>query len=438
MSVLSGEGPQEGSFYDHPYFGQLFLAGFLGATGFQMTLDQSADTDAIRNLFLIPRILMGLLAVMDTFLVYKIAENRFGKRAGFIAAILFAVMPISWLTRRIVLDSILLPFLLASILFAIRARQARAGHEKYYVLLSGAFLGIAIFTKIPAFVMIPLIAYLIYAARPNRARDLGLWFIPVVLIPLLWPAYGAYVGQFDYWLKDVIWQTQRQNSGFADSLVFLVTSDPVITVLAFAGVATAIIRRDLFVILWFVPFMTFLSIIGYVQYFYWIPLLPVFCIAAASLIDKVSRSIVWSPHLLLAGISVVGIVSTTMFIVIDVTSAQFAAAAFVATLADDQTTIAASPSYSWLLIYVYGTQNTFTDYRELLFQQVETRRLVLVSDTHLESNLDAGPQIREAYDNSQVIKTFEGNVSDYDTSTYPYTNLRWNFEGSHIEIRVVE
>ena len=66
---------------------------------------------------------MGLLAVIDTFLVYKIAERRYNRTVAFIAAILFAVMPISWLLRRILLDNIVLPFLLCSILFAVSVKR---------------------------------------------------------------------------------------------------------------------------------------------------------------------------------------------------------------------------------------------------------------------------------------------------------------------------
>jgi 4-amino-4-deoxy-L-arabinose transferase-like glycosyltransferase len=62
---------------------------------------------------------MGLLAIVDTYLVYKIAEYRYNKTVAFIAAILFAVMPITWILRKILLDPILLPFLLLSILFAL-------------------------------------------------------------------------------------------------------------------------------------------------------------------------------------------------------------------------------------------------------------------------------------------------------------------------------
>ena len=47
---------------------------------------------------------MAILAVVDTFLIYKIAEWRYNRNVAFIAAILFAVTPLSWLFRRMYLD----------------------------------------------------------------------------------------------------------------------------------------------------------------------------------------------------------------------------------------------------------------------------------------------------------------------------------------------
>jgi 4-amino-4-deoxy-L-arabinose transferase-like glycosyltransferase len=124
---------------------------------------------------------MGLLAVVDTYLVYKIAEySHNNKTVAFIAAVLFAVMPITWILRKIFLESILLPFLLLSILFALYSSNKGSIHFKYktanrnvfgykiknqgtifLVLLSGIFLSLSIFTKVPAFTMIPLVGYLI-------------------------------------------------------------------------------------------------------------------------------------------------------------------------------------------------------------------------------------------------------------------------------------
>ena len=55
---------------------------------------------------------MGILAVIDTFLVYKIGEVWNGRKVGFVSAVLFAVMPLTWMLKMVLLDSLLLPFFL--------------------------------------------------------------------------------------------------------------------------------------------------------------------------------------------------------------------------------------------------------------------------------------------------------------------------------------
>src|SRR5919202_1594957 len=79
MNILEGFGPQEQrnitwtseQLYDHPYFGQLFLATVLGIIGYPHILDlKPGDVVSIEMLHIVPRLLMGILAVVDTFLLY--------------------------------------------------------------------------------------------------------------------------------------------------------------------------------------------------------------------------------------------------------------------------------------------------------------------------------------------------------------------------------
>ena len=124
MGVLAGLGPHEGErVYDHPYFGDFFLAGVFKIIDYPYSLHLSSDIHSIEMLYLIPRVLMGVLAVIDTFLIYMISNRRYNTNVAIIASVLFAVMPITWLTRWIVLDSLLLPFLLSSILFAMYTKD---------------------------------------------------------------------------------------------------------------------------------------------------------------------------------------------------------------------------------------------------------------------------------------------------------------------------
>src|ERR671910_777080 len=164
MQVMEGLGPQDLGYvhpYDHPYFGQIFLASVLNVLGYPDVLQPKVgDIHSIEMLYFIPRVLMGVLAVIDTFLVYKIAETRYNRKVAFIAATLFAVMPFTWILRRAILDSIQLPLILLSILFALYTRNSTPSKAVYSnnnvkcrpqnlnlltIYLSGIFFGLATF-----------------------------------------------------------------------------------------------------------------------------------------------------------------------------------------------------------------------------------------------------------------------------------------------------
>jgi hypothetical protein len=312
LEVLDGLSPQEKtSKYDHPYFGQIFLAGIFKIIGYPDSLNpKPGDVQSVEMLYIVPRVLMGLLAVLDTFLVYKIADRLYDRKVAFIASILFAVMPMTWMLRRIYLDSILLPFLLSSIFFALYYtkkptritdnRKTAFADDNYkhihIILLSGIFLGLAIFTKIPVFTMIPLVAYLIYKYGTNgdknaRLKTLGLWLIPVILIPAIWPVYNMLYGYLDAWWGGILWQTtERPEKPLVDSIYILLQIDPVLLVLGFAGIGyTVFLRRDALLLLWILPILVFLALLGFVSFFHFIPLVPAFCIGAGALIVGASR-----------------------------------------------------------------------------------------------------------------------------------------------------
>lgn len=82
-----------------------------------------------------------------------------------------AVMPITWFIRRVLFDSILLPFFLSSVFFAIFSKNLeQQNHRNIAVLLSGIFLGLSIFIKISMVVMIPLVLYLVYYTSISKSK----------------------------------------------------------------------------------------------------------------------------------------------------------------------------------------------------------------------------------------------------------------------------
>jgi hypothetical protein len=461
MHVLSGQGPQEEStFYDHPYFGQLFLAGVLEIIDYPHSLNPSSTTShndiqpSIEMLYLIPRVLMGILAVIDTILVYKISQYCYNRHVALIASILFAVMPSTWLIRWILLDSIQLTLVLSSILLALyttdsKKRDIKKNRTKILLILfSGIFLGLAIFTKIPAFTMIPIVGFLVYTRTTNKDSKifLGLWFIPVILIPLIWPAYSISVGQFKFWLDGILWQIHREGQPLFNSIYIFFKNDPILLILGITGLVFAIIKKDILLSLWAIPFMIFLYLIEFVSIYHLIPLLPVFCIAAATLIGDLSKEIsrkkvqqILLPFIIISGIGLFGLVSTIMLITTNVNSAYFKADAFIAHYLQndnqkntynnhDKVTVISDAFYLWIPQYIFRLDENYKMYFDNT--PVKTKKVLLIVDRGLinamSRNDEAAKQIQKIYNshNTSIVATFQEGEQhkDYKVSIYQYNS----------------
>lgn len=460
LHVMEGLGPQEAYYYDHPFFGQVFLGSMLMVIGYPQSLSPSPDLDSIGSLYEVPRTLMGILAIIDTFLIYKISERLYNRNVALFASVLFAVMPTTWYTRMILLDSILLPFLLSSILLAVHIKSSKPDRHNardnitnyILIIISGLLLGIAIFTKVPAFTIIPLIALLIYRNNGRRLRPLGMWFIPVIAVPLIWPAQSLVVGAFNSWTNDVLWQVNRENAGLPWIVFLLAITDPLLFVAGFAGLAYSFIRRDMVILLWTLPFMAFLGFMGYANFFYWIPILPALCIGAAKLIFDMmekTKKITQKAFTIavLSSIIAFGLISTSLLITTDVTSAQLESAAYAASYLErgggegsGNLTVISNPVYSWIFKYVFDGDHILSDYRDTLYLPLDTSRngILLIDDPRFK--LDMGNEnnqlLQKLQRNATAIATFKGKVTNFDLGLYPYTSMIENYEGSEVTIRL--
>lgn len=367
--------------YDHPYFGQIFLAAILLITGYQNLFAPTGYLN-FELLLVIPRIVMGVLAVLDTFLIFKIVESRYNTMSAFIASILFAVMPITWLTRWILLDSIQLPFILSSILFALMSGSRMSAITKrgmLLVLLSGVFLGLSIFTKIPAFTMIPLTGYLIYSHNNKSLKVLLLWLVPIILIPALWPLHAIAMDEFSEWWTSIYNQTHRESHSLFVALGDFFIIDPILLIIAVPGLIYAAIKRDLFILLSQMPFLIFMYFIGYVIVFHLLLFALFSCISSAKLfVDTLSfarkkRIVLLSSIAGIVAIGLVGFSGTTEQIIADKNSQIFQAARFVdqylKTVSindkgynekkDESITRVSSPFFFWADKYKFQDENSY-------------------------------------------------------------------------------
>ena len=511
MHLLEGLGPKEELWgYDHPFFGPMFLAATLFIFGYpSITNPDLSNKDSFRSLYLVPRLIMGILAVIDTYLVYKIGEVRYGRKIAVIAAILFAVMPLTWLLRRIYLESILLPFLLASILFAIkpyndkleiqighslgrsftnRGNQLRILHLYIpNIVFSAIFLGLAIFTKAPVIAMIPLLAYLVYKSSKSLVI-VGLWFIPVILIPIIWPLHAAMTGELEEWISGISWQFSRLNNSFLDSVYSIFLIDPALALVSAIGITFAVYKRDFLIMLWVVPLTILFGImLNYVNWFHWIPIQPALCIAAANLIYSilVTRRIGKNFRRVIGGLVVstviFGVIGIGSLITMDLSAFQFESFAFTGKLLTNGTiessqilesekqyeddpkreniysghdisnpTIISSPVYSWVFKYVFNYgERAHASYLEN--ESVTTEHVVLIVDRYFRDYMAAEyqsfqngdtktrsdfEQLVRIDDGARTLATFEGVSSKYNRFIYPYTSLGYNFGGSPVEVKV--
>ena len=467
MLVLDGSGPQESAnsgyprTYDHPYFGQLFLAGLLGAVGYPNSLHPTPDVQSIEMLHLVPRVIMGILAVVDTFLIYKISERRYNKNVALIASVLFAVMPMTWILRRIYLDTLLMPLLLSSILFAIYIRRPKNNNVQQWprininknllVLLSGIFLGLAIYTKIPAFTMIPVVGYLVVSnSNSNRKKTLALWLIPVILIPLLWPAYAFSIGEIDLWLKSVMFQQGRASAGTGTNLSAafkdLFKIDPTIIILGCASLGFVGLRRDIWLLLWIIPLLLFSFYLGWVHYFHLIAIFPAFCISIGVTIDYMlnkMKNMTKKTAIIAASVLVLfGFVSTVTLMTLNTNSVHYYAQASVIKEISQRNnsennetsgvTLVGHRMYYWIPRYIFDLE-FFVLPNRVPLNYVPENMVLVSNDGMCCCQCD---YFEELYVATTPKYEFANDVKYDNESQYPFSSLQLETNlGKKVEIR---
>ena len=296
-------------------------------------------------------------------------------------------------------------------------------------------LGLSIFTKAPMIAMMPLLIFYIYLYK-RKIFQIFLFLIPTILIPLLWPIDAVFRGEFDQWTIGVISQLERQNGSILNALYDLYSIDPILLVMGLAGTIFAVVRRDLFLIIWIVPFLIIFSFfISYVNWFHLIPIFGLFCIASGVMIDwliKRSSKARIIPISIISVVMAIGFVSTLILISTNISSFQYQSMAYINTLLSKtvespiqypdktisqpqitlnkvnqnidsrdatshylenknapnnySTVIISSPIYSWIYKYIYNYNSTFSSYTENKEIKKENK-VILVLDRYFRDFL---------------------------------------------------
>jgi MFS family permease len=256
------------------------------------------------------------------------------------------------------------------------------------LLSSGIFLGLAIFTKVPAITLIPLVSYIVFTNNKKSFRALGLWIFPVILIPSIWPAYALLNSEFEEWWSGLSWQAaERSDRPIWKSLSDLFKFDPVLLVLGILAIAySALIKRDRLIILWFIPIMVFLYIVNHSRDIHWIPMMPIFCIAAAiSIVDLSNKlsSEKGRKTVLVAAVSVIaifGLVITAASASLNLNNTFFEAYTFIVTYlsnhsmdygndSEEKTVMMGSnwaQIFSWIPKYIFDKDHDFKTFKRFI------------------------------------------------------------------------
>ncbi len=287
--------------YDHPPFGWFVLASWVSVLG--------GDWDAFGNSLYTGRAFMFLLHLVQVSIIFYLT-NRVTKSPWLAAlAILFySVSPLaSYFQRRILLDNIQTTFVLLSVLM-LYLPQVKLRH----VLMSGAFYGFAVLSKITAVMFGPAFLFLLLTAKwsiHKGFRTFG-WLLTSISLVSLWLIFAAIKTELFpstdrvSLLGSLQYQASRgtgarfweETSSFRDNVVhWLILDNTYVYIGAFGVLAAFIItvfkpqyRFFGLATLWY---FLFLIRGGLVIGFYILPLLPFIAMSIAMLVGTVKTDV---------------------------------------------------------------------------------------------------------------------------------------------------
>jgi 4-amino-4-deoxy-L-arabinose transferase-like glycosyltransferase len=171
--------------YDHPPAGWLQIAAWAAPT---FAWDRLSDGVQVgREVALLTKL------VSVTLLFVLARRTGMHRAAATVAVLLFALSPISIFFQRMgLLDNMLMPWLLGSIVLAYSPRQRLVSYTG-----SGFCLAVACLTKITSGLFLPLVLYLIWKNAPeaNRRYALGLFGAAFAFIGSLFPLLALLKGE---------------------------------------------------------------------------------------------------------------------------------------------------------------------------------------------------------------------------------------------------
>lgn len=167
-------------------------------------------------------IAFGLMLV---FLSFVLGSYLFNRVTGLCAALLVAIDPINWAcSEKIWMETSLVAFMWLAVYLIIKASI----EKRYYLYyLAGIVSGLAVLTKYPGFLVIP-VGFTIVAVEDRRSfRSAHFWMWPTITLVMFAP-----------WL---IWNVVVYGNGLAEKIAFLHEIRPHVVLLSAGAIVAAFI-----------------------------------------------------------------------------------------------------------------------------------------------------------------------------------------------------
>jgi hypothetical protein len=241
------------------------------------------------------------------------------------------------------------------------------------------------------------------------------------------------------------------------SLHLVAQIDPILLILAAAGIIYLELKRDKFILLWIGRYFVYLFLVGWVVAFHWILLIPAFCIAAAAVVEAISKKVKLivgsSSQLVVVSVIVIfGLLSTVIFITTNLNNSYLELYSFNVSTLEENAKIDSAiivigsqriKALMWIPNYVFNNSNVIfrdTDNPNDDFKKrVQTKKFLLVADSDLLSRLksklqnDKEMRIAKFYYNSSEIKA---TFIDRESDRYNFMNMTENYDlGRFVEVR---
>ncbi len=247
------------------------------------------------------RMLVVLIGIATVYVVYRLASELYGSRAGLLASLFMALMPYHVVvSRQVLLDGPMVFF--ATLTLYMLARFSRTGRTIDLVAV-GAGVGLAFLSKEISLIFIGAI-YAFLAISPEirvRPRDLVLSFVALVLVMLPFPlsvrlAGGGGESRTQQYF---VWQLFRRPNHTFDFYITVVPPAIGLLLIAVALLGLWHFRRRIswrekLLVLWILVPVVFFQMWPTKGFQYLLPVAPPFAVLAArTLVQWPARALEW-------------------------------------------------------------------------------------------------------------------------------------------------